>query len=131
MEDLCRILEYPIRGFKRFTDANRALQERLQPSKMHTSGKDETNLLYGRPGNGEQDWRSLGLVSTSSSTSATVTQYETPVRVVLLGSTWLHQNMPPEWQADGIIVILTSEADDFEEVGHVLMANGEAEIRER
>mmetsp|Transcript_130358 Transcript_130358/g.253880 ORF Transcript_130358/g.253880 Transcript_130358/m.253880 type:complete len:616 (+) Transcript_130358:1215-3062(+) len=128
MEDLCRILEYPIRGFKRFTDANRALQERLQPSKMQTSGKDETNLLYGRPGNGEQDWRSLGLVSTSSSTSATVLPYETPIQVFLLGFTCLEESMQPQ---DGIIKILAIELEDLEDLGRLLMANGEDEIREK
>jgi len=51
-------------------------------------------------------------------------------RVVLLGVEGLQCQLPPEWSQPCFHVALTSEAEEFEEVGRTLFASGEAEIRE-
>jgi len=56
---------------------------------------------------------------------------EALVRIVLMAPVWLDRVLPAEWTEQGVVVILVSEADEFEEVGRQLLAAGEAEIRER
>eukprot|EP00913_Durusdinium_trenchii_P020868 g19606.t1 len=56
-----------------------------------------------------------------------------PTQIVLLGMAWMsrgHQ-LPPEWQQQGVSVVLITEAGDFHEVGRQLEASGEGEIREK
>jgi len=135
MEELCRILEYPCQAFRHLTTAKSAVQSAtIEGGPSRRPSMDSTgSLLEGRPGTEGQDWRSRALASSSgnSKSKSGLSNAEAPARVVLLGSTWLERGLPPQWQEDGVVVVLTSAPEEFEEVGRTLLASGEAEIRER
>jgi len=156
MEELCRILEYPYQAFRGLStaiaaindessavggmlriDSEKSLNVTDTPTEDKVRVKEGPKLLEGRS-DASRDWRSRALLPQSSRKSATkyrkpsTTKESDTIRIVLLGSAWLEKDLPKEWaQEEGIFVVLTSQAEDFENVGRFLLASGEAEIREK
>eukprot|EP00930_Biecheleria_cincta_P084331 TRINITY_DN73815_c0_g1_i1.p1 TRINITY_DN73815_c0_g1~~TRINITY_DN73815_c0_g1_i1.p1 ORF type:complete len:1023 (+),score=159.29 TRINITY_DN73815_c0_g1_i1:90-3071(+) len=52
-----------------------------------------------------------------------------PTQLVLLGHAWLDRELPEQFQQDAVHVTLTSQADDFEEVGRRFSASSDTQIR--
>jgi len=159
VEELCRILEYPCKAFNSLTVAKSALCDELgfcpppacgasppapnacqKPARRNTELKyDLASLLEGRA-RGEHDWRSWSIGTCGATkeddvrrSTSHVSAAPPPVtsRVVLIGAAWLGHDLPQEWQAESVFVVLVSRADEFEDVGRALFASGENEIRER
>jgi len=154
MEELCSILEYPCQTFMGMTAARSAIKDDALEVPVGKVGSDKAvsgtpsrvssgALLEGRSSWETADWRSRALTpqSTTStkksggkgSSSNVFFPNDTSqtVRLVLLGVAWVDKDLPQEWQQDGVYVVLTSQAEEFEDVGRALLASGEAEIRER
>lgn len=142
-EELCRILSYPCKRFSSFSQATQAVAEASQGTiqrvvsmisqKSVKSNPASTlpDLLENRPGSTFGDWRCRAVCTTGR--SAGNVMLETPTQIVLLGMAWMSrgQQLPPEWQQQGVSVVLITEAGDFHEVGRQLEASGEGEIREK
>lgn len=52
-----------------------------------------------------------------------------PTQLVLLGHAWLDRELPEQFKQDAVHVTLTSQADDFEEVGRRFSASSDTQIR--
>jgi len=155
VEELCRILEYPCQAFMSLGAARSAIRDdalevgiptapsdksltSLTPSGRFSSGG---SLLEGRSSWETADWRSRALTPSSVSSAKHgkgntskgffLNDTAQSVRLVLLGVAWVDKDLPPEWQQEGIYVVLTSQAEEFEDVGRALFASGEAEIRDK
>lgn len=134
IKELCRILEYRCECFKHIALAKKAISGNALeaiPSRNPSVESCGRALLEGRPGSEGQDWRSRAFHKATSD-GADISP-EAPLRILFLSSTWLERGLPDLLKdaADDVMVVLTSEAEDFEEVGRILLASGEAEIRER
>lgn len=137
LERLCRILEYPCTTLGSLTLARAAVKERTSqeaPQRRsvsccsNLSAPRAPGLLEGRPGQDAADWRSHAF--RASKTGRLPTEGDA-VHVVLLGAAWLEKELPPEWHEESVFVALTSQAEEYEEVGRTLQACGEGEIRDR
>jgi serine/threonine protein kinase len=75
---------------------------------------------------------SRGTASSRASASSRRTSLDSeapePLSVVLLGSEWLMQELPSQWKNASTFIFLTSQLEEFEEVGRKLDASGRAEI---
>lgn len=123
---LCQILDYSCMTFENSSEAQKQVNEAAvralqQCPNLRWDGKSLPHKWSAAP-----TWPS----SDSTATSGVPTSHEERVKVVLVGKEWLQRGLPREWCAAGFFVVLTSQPEELEDVGHFISVSGDAEIRE-
>jgi hypothetical protein len=125
IQELCQILELPCHICKSFTSLKKAVTDgQSAQEKMHgiksPKRRPSTISLHSK------------LSRHTNSTSSTYDSQEKKlVCVVFLGKEWVTRELPPEWKNETVYVALTSQPEEFEDIGRKLVASGSSEIHER
>lgn len=155
---LCNILELPVRVCTSVkeaeqavkTSATAAIEQRRRNQAFQRSASSKSTLSGAQSDSSAHRKRQSALARQASSKSSLSSHTSTCashssgrsggsddfaiVQVVLISAQFIDQKLPAEWieaQSGGVHVVLTSEADEFEEVGRRLFASGKTEIEER